>query len=234
MCDHLTVKRQGERLASGREQQGQLHPERLPGKRAGETSQCDMSPPEQVPSSWVGVRVFNKNSSCALAPQRFYENNIKLTVSLWHWTWLQGKRRECGSLVTPPSPMKAIPVNTSARDVSPVSYSSATQKYTATASVTMFDQPTPSSLSFPGGSDGKESACNTGDVGWIPGAGRSSGKGNGSPLQYSCLENSVDKRSLVGYSPWGRKESDTTEQLKDNLVVCSLLVDGLNDPNLFC
>ena len=132
MCDHLTVKRQEERLASGREQQGQLHPECLPGKRAGETSQCDMSPPEQVPSSWVGVRVFNKNSSCALAPQRFYENNVKLTVSLWHWTWLQGKRRECGSLVTPPSPMKAIPVNTSPRDVSPVSYSSATQKYTTT------------------------------------------------------------------------------------------------------
>ena len=42
VCDHLTVKRQEERLASGREQQGQLHPERLPGKRAGETSQCDM------------------------------------------------------------------------------------------------------------------------------------------------------------------------------------------------
>ena len=42
-------------------------------------------------------------------------------------------------------------------------------------------------LGFPGGSDGKESACNVGDVGLIPGLGRSSGEGNGSPLQYSCF-----------------------------------------------
>ena len=45
-------------------------------------------------------------------------------------------------------------------------------------------------LGFPGGSDGKESACNTGDPGSIPGSGRSPGEGNGNPLQYSCLENS--------------------------------------------
>ena len=44
----------------------------------------------------------------------------------------------------------------------------------------------------------------------------------------------MDKRSLVGYSPWGHTESDTTERLKNNLVACSLLVGGLNDPNLFC
>ena len=43
----------------------------------------------------------------------------------------------------------------------------------------------------------------------IPGLGRSSGEGNGTPLQYSCLENPMDG----GYSPWGRKESDTTERL---------------------
>ena len=66
---------------------------------------------------------------------------------------------------------------------------------------------------FPGGSDGKVSACNAGDPGSIPGLGRSPGEGNGNPLQYSCLENSMDKRSLVGYSPWGHKDSDTTEQL---------------------
>ena len=46
---------------------------------------------------------------------------------------------------------------------------------------------------FPGGSDGKESACNAGDLGLIPGWGRSPGEGNGNPLQYSCLENSVDR-----------------------------------------
>ena len=45
---------------------------------------------------------------------------------------------------------------------------------------------------FPGGSDGKASACNAGDLGLIPGLGRSSGEGNGSPLHYSCLENSMD------------------------------------------
>ena len=45
---------------------------------------------------------------------------------------------------------------------------------------------------FPGGSDGKVSACNAGDLGSIPGLGRSPGEGNGNPLQYSCLENSVD------------------------------------------
>ena len=45
---------------------------------------------------------------------------------------------------------------------------------------------------FPGGSDGKESACNAGDVGSVPGLGRSPGEGDGNPLQYSCLENSMD------------------------------------------
>ena len=45
------------------------------------------------------------------------------------------------------------------------------------------------SYDFPGGSDGKESACNAGDLGSIPGLGRSSGEGNGNLLQYSCLEN---------------------------------------------
>ena len=47
-------------------------------------------------------------------------------------------------------------------------------------------------MGFPGGSVGKESACNVGDLGSIPGFGRSSGKGNSYPLQYSGLENSMD------------------------------------------
>ena len=46
---------------------------------------------------------------------------------------------------------------------------------------------------FPGGSDGKASACNAGDLGSIPESGRSPGEGNGNPLQYSCLENSMDR-----------------------------------------
>ena len=48
-------------------------------------------------------------------------------------------------------------------------------------------------LGFPGGSDGKESACNVGDLDSIPGLGRSPEEGKGYPLQYSCLENPIDR-----------------------------------------
>ena len=48
-------------------------------------------------------------------------------------------------------------------------------------------------LGFPGGSDGKESACNAGDLDSIPGLGKSLKEGNGNPLQYSFLENSMDR-----------------------------------------
>ena len=64
--------------------------------------------------------------------------------------------------------------------------------------------PTPVCLGFPCGSEGKESPCNTGDLGSIPGSERYPGEGKGYPLQYSGLENSMD-------CPWGHKESDTTE-----------------------
>ena len=68
-------------------------------------------------------------------------------------------------------------------------------------------------LGFPAGSVGKESACNVGDLGSIPRLGRSPRGGNGKPLQYSCLENPHEQRSLVGYSLQGLKELDTTERL---------------------
>ena len=67
-------------------------------------------------------------------------------------------------------------------------------------------------MGFPAGSDGKESSCNVGDLGLIPGSGRSPGGENGNPLQYSCLENPHGQRSPAGYSPWGCKESDVTAQ----------------------
>ena len=51
------------------------------------------------------------------------------------------------------------------------------------------------SSGFPGGSDDKESTLNAGDLGFIPGSGGSPGEGNGYPLQYSCLENSLDRRT---------------------------------------
>ena len=64
----------------------------------------------------------------------------------------------------------------------------------------------------PGGSDGKESACNAGDLGLIPGLGRSPGEGNGNPLQYSCLGNSMDRGAWwATYSPWGHKELEATK-----------------------
>ena len=90
---------------------------------------------------------------------------------------------------------------------------------------------------FPGGSEGKASACNAGDLGSIPGSGRSPREGNGNPLKYSCLKNPTDRETwsttahgiaksrtrlsdftfflsfLVDYSPWDLKESDVTERL---------------------
>ena len=68
-------------------------------------------------------------------------------------------------------------------------------------------------MDFPGSSAGKESACNAGNLGSIPGLGRSPGGGHGNPLWYSCLENPHERRSLLGYSPWGHEGSDITEQL---------------------
>ena len=57
---------------------------------------------------------------------------------------------------------------------------------------------------------GKESACQAGDMGLISGSGRSPGEGNGNPLQYSCLENPMDRGA---YRPWGCKELDMTEHI---------------------
>ena len=72
---------------------------------------------------------------------------------------------------------------------------------------------------LPGSSAGKESACSVGDLGLIaglkrPGSKRSPGEGNGYPLQYSCLENSMDRGTCQAtYSPWGCEELDMTERL---------------------
>ena len=67
---------------------------------------------------------------------------------------------------------------------------------------------------FPGGSAVKNPPANagdTGDLGLIPGPGRSPGEGNGNSHQYSCLKNPHGQRSLVDYGLWGHRESDMTE-----------------------
>ena len=63
-------------------------------------------------------------------------------------------------------------------------------------------------LGFPRGSDGKESACNAGDLGSIPGSGRSPWKREWLPTPVFLPGKSHEQRSLVGYGPWGGKESD--------------------------
>ena len=70
-------------------------------------------------------------------------------------------------------------------------------------------------LECPGGTVVKKSACQCRRRGSIPGSGRSPGERSGNPLQYSCPGKSHGQRSLVSYSPWGRKESDTTKQLNN-------------------
>ena len=72
-------------------------------------------------------------------------------------------------------------------------------------------------MGFPDGSDGKESACNVGDQGSIAGLGRSPGKGDIIPIPVLLPEEFCGQRNLVGYSPGGCKESDTTDQLTHTL-----------------
>ena len=78
---------------------------------------------------------------------------------------------------------------------------------------------------FPAGSDGRASVCNGGDPGLIPRSGRSPGEGNGNPLQYSCLENSMDGGAWWATGPWGPRESGLSDftlrglrQIKENFL----------------
>ena len=70
-----------------------------------------------------------------------------------------------------------------------------------------------SDTGLPGGSDSEESAWNVGNLGSVPGLGRSPGGGHGNRLQHSCLENPHGQRSLAGYSPWVAKNRTWLEQL---------------------
>ena len=81
-------------------------------------------------------------------------------------------------------------------------------------------------LGFPGGSDGKESACSVGDLDSIPGSGRSPGEGNGN-LSSIFAWRIPWMEEPGGYSPWGRKESDTTERLHFHFLSLSKIYKDL-------
>ena len=82
--------------------------------------------------------------------------------------------------------------------------------------------PTPVLLGFPAGSDGEGYPRNMEDLGLISELGRSPGGGHGNLLQNSGLENPHGQRSLVDYSPWDGKESDTTEYLSTEQHSCKV------------
>ena len=91
--------------------------------------------------------------------------------------------------------------------------------------LTLCDPMNYSHQGFPGGSDGKESACNAGDPGLIPGAGRSLGRNTGRSkwLPVFLPGEFHRQRSLLGYSPWDHKELDTIEQLTLEQLIIILL-----------
>ena len=78
------------------------------------------------------------------------------------------------------------------------------------------------SLGFPGGADGKESACSTGDLGSIPGSGKSPGEENGNPLQGSCWENLIDRGALPATVHGIATELDMTELLHFHFICKAL------------
>ena len=78
---------------------------------------------------------------------------------------------------------------------------------------------------FPGDSTGKESICNAGDAGSIPGLGRSPGEGNGNPLQYSCLENAMDRR---GWWAAVLHTSSVSDVYRGSSCVCFCLLYSLD------
>ena len=81
------------------------------------------------------------------------------------------------------------------------------------------------SMGFPAGSDSKESACNEGDPGSFLGSGKSTGEGNGYPLQYSCLENFLDRGAWWASVHGVSKGSDTQQRTKHNMLCGYTLVN---------
>ena len=74
-------------------------------------------------------------------------------------------------------------------------------------------------MCFPDGSRGKKSACRAEDAGFIPGSGRPPVKGNGNPLQYSCLKKSHGQKRLPGYNPKGGKDLGMPEHAHTHIHI---------------
>ena len=87
-------------------------------------------------------------------------------------------------------------------------------------------------MGFPGASGSQESACNAGDLGLIPGSGGSLGEGLGNPLQYSCLENPMDRGAWWSTVYGMAKEWDTTERLTHSIKMCTNMFSPLLYENL--
>ena len=79
-------------------------------------------------------------------------------------------------------------------------------------------------MGFPGGSEGRESACNVGNLGSVPGLGRFPGGGCGNPFQYSFLENPHGQRSLANYSPWGRRVGHNGKTKHGTLIAALFII----------
>ena len=88
-------------------------------------------------------------------------------------------------------------------------------------------------MGFPHSSVGKESACNAGDPGLIPGSGRSSGEGNGNPLQYSRLENPMDRGAWQSTVHGIAKASDTIETKQQKYMIEDASKSGKNHSFVF-
>ena len=86
-------------------------------------------------------------------------------------------------------------------------------------------------LGFPGDLDGRESACNAGDWGWIPASGRSPGKGHGNPLQYSCLENSMEPGRLQSLVLQRVGHNWETTTICFSAFSCPAVSGSINDPH---
>ena len=79
---------------------------------------------------------------------------------------------------------------------------------------------------FPGGSEDKASACNAGDLGSIPGLGKSPGEGNGNPLQYSCLENPMDRRAWRATVHWVAKSRTQLSKFTYSLCILPFITQS--------